>query len=57
MTTLNETASWIIVNRSTGYPVFETFRENTANAFTDSPYYEAIPILKYLQSLNPERRQ
>lgn len=56
MTTLEKTASWVICNRSTGYPVFETFHENTALTMADSDKYRAVPILEYLQSFNYEQR-
>jgi len=53
------TASWVIVNKHTGKAVFETFNQNTANAFNgvnckaiNAAVYEAIPILQWLQSLN-----
>jgi hypothetical protein len=46
-----KTASWIIVNKATGYAVFETFNENTAKA-VNTRLYEAIPALLYLQQLN-----
>jgi hypothetical protein len=46
-----KTASWVIVNKATGFAVFETFNENTARAINEK-LYRAIPILEYLQSLN-----
>jgi hypothetical protein len=48
---LNRTASWVIVNKATNYPVFETFNENTAKAVNER-LYKAVPILEWLQSLN-----
>ena len=45
------TASWVIVNKATGFAVFETFNENTARAINEK-LYRAVPILEYLQSLN-----
>ena len=48
---LHKTASWVIVNKATNYPVFETFNENTAKA-VNQRLYRAVPILEWLQSLN-----
>jgi len=48
---LHKTASWVIVNKATNYPVFETFNENTAKA-VNQRLYKAVPILEWLQSLN-----
>ena len=46
-----KTASWVIVNKNTGFAVFETFNENTARA-VNQRLYIAVPILEYLQQLN-----
>ena len=46
-----KTASWVIINKATGFAIFETFNENTAKA-VNTRLYEAVPILEYLQSLN-----
>lgn len=46
-----KTASWVIVNKATGFAIFETFNENTAKAI-NTQLYKAVPILEYLQSLN-----
>jgi len=46
-----KTASWVIVNKATKQPAFETFNENTAKA-VNTRLYEAVPILLYLQQLN-----
>lgn len=46
-----KTASWVIVNKATGFAVFETFNENTARAVNEK-LYRAVPILEYLQQLN-----
>ena len=46
-----KTASWIIVNKQTGAPVFETFNPATAQA-VNTAKYAAIPALQYLQQLN-----
>ena len=48
---LHKTASWVIVNKATNYPVFETFNESTAKAINQR-LYKAVPILEWLQSLN-----
>ena len=48
---LANTASWIIVRRSTGEPVLETYSHKTVQALNEEKY-EAIPILKYLQEVN-----
>ena len=46
-----KTASWVIINKATGFAIFETFNENTAKAI-NIRLYKAVPILEYLQSLN-----
>jgi hypothetical protein len=46
-----KTASWVIINKATGFAIFETFNENTAKAI-NTRLYKAVPILEYLQSLN-----
>ena len=46
-----KTASWVIVNKATGFAIFETFNANTAQA-VNTRIYKAVPILKYLQSLH-----
>ena len=46
-----KTASWVIVEKDTKKPIFETFNEKTANAI-NSKRYTAIPILEYLQAFN-----
>jgi hypothetical protein len=46
-----KTASWVIINKVTGFAIFETFNENTAKA-VNTRLYKAVPILEYLQSLN-----
>jgi hypothetical protein len=51
MTSLFRTASWVIVDLSTGKGVFETFNEKTAKAINQKKY-KAVPILEWLQSLN-----
>ena len=46
-----KTASWVIINKATGFAIFETFNENTVKAI-NTRLYKAVPILEYLQSLN-----
>lgn len=46
-----KTASWIIVDLSTGKAVLETFSHLTANRINTAKY-KAVPILKYLQDFN-----
>lgn len=50
---LQRTTSWVIVNKATNYPVFETFNENTAKAINER-IYKAVPILEWLQSINKQ---
>ena len=51
MTSLNETASWVIRERATGKVVMETFNAKVIEKL-NAERYEAVPILEYLQSLN-----
>lgn len=44
-------ASWVVVDKSTGKAVFETFKQSTANAINRDKY-QAIPIDEYLPTLN-----
>jgi len=46
-----KTASWVIVEKDSKKPIFETFNEKTAKAI-NSKRYVAIPILEYLQAFN-----
>jgi hypothetical protein len=46
-----KTASWVIIENTTGNAVFETFSKGTADAI-NTIKYKAIPILEYLQSVN-----
>ena len=54
MTSLANTASWIIIEKDTGKAVFEIFSEKTANTIRtkDSAVYKVVPILQYLQDFN-----
>ena len=49
---LNRTTSWVIVELSTGKPVFETFNETLATKHLNTAKFKAVPILQWLQSLN-----
>ena len=49
------TASWVIVERSTGRAVAETFSARVAGA-VNAEKYEAVPILEYLHGLNERIR-
>jgi len=49
-----QTASWVIVNIQTNYPVFETFNPNTAAA-VNPRLYRAVPIAEWLASFNKSR--
>ncbi len=56
MSSLNRTASWIIRNKDTKAVLCETFNPEIAAKCAPgthaSEFYEAIPILEYLQSIN-----
>jgi hypothetical protein len=49
-----KTASWIIIERSTGNVVLETFNE--ALTKLNQKKYRAVPILEYLQSINGKNK-
>lgn len=51
MSSLNHSASWVIVELSTGQTVFETFNKSLADKVNLNKY-KVVPILEYLQSLN-----
>lgn len=53
MSSLNQTASWVIVERSTQKPICETYSQQTVNAINQDKY-EAVPILQYLQNFNKQ---
>jgi hypothetical protein len=42
------TASWIIVVKSTGTPLLETFDRQQVEAI-NTERYEAVPLMEYLQ--------
>jgi len=45
------TASWVIKEKATGKVIAETFQRKVAQA-VNTEKYEAVPIMKYLASLN-----
>lgn len=45
------TASWVIIEKSTGRVLFETFNANVPRAI-NSDKYAAVPIQDYLVSVN-----
>jgi hypothetical protein len=51
MSSLNRTASWVIVNRVTGAVLFETFQESITLKLNTGKY-QAMPVLQYLQQFN-----
>jgi hypothetical protein len=51
MTSLNKTASWVIVDKTNNKAVFETFCYEFADTINKTKY-EAVPILEYLQNFN-----
>jgi hypothetical protein len=46
-----KTASWIIVRKSDGTAILETFSDAIARAI-NTEKYSAMPALEYLQNLN-----
>jgi hypothetical protein len=46
-----KTASWVIIEKSTGSAIFETYNESTTKKI-NTEKYTAVPILEYLQILN-----
>lgn len=46
-----KTASWVIVNKSTGKAVFETRQKSAADAVNPDRYM-AVPIREWLAGLN-----
>ena len=51
MSSLSQTASWVIVRRETGEAVLETFSPRLVERI-NTQAYEAVPILAYLQTVN-----
>jgi hypothetical protein len=47
----NKPASWVIVNKSTGLCLFETFNIKIAQAINQNKY-DVLPIYDYLAKLN-----
>ena len=56
MSSLHQTASWIIVQKTTGKAIVETYSKETANIVNrnGTSLYKAVPILQYLQDFNSE---
>lgn len=54
MTSLNKTASWVIIEKSTNKAIVEIYSEQTANIIqrNQNSLYKAVPILQYLQEFN-----
>lgn len=54
MTSLNKTASWVVVYKDSNKPVIEIFSQKTANTIQTkhSDIYKVVPILQYLQDFN-----
>ena len=50
MSSLNKTASWVIIRESTGEVICETFNPRAVELL--KPGFKAVPILEHLQSLN-----
>lgn len=48
-------ASWVIRERATGLVICETFSAALVGAL-NTVKYEAVPIMKYLQSINGSRK-
>lgn len=46
-----EGMSWVIKEKATGKVILETFDSSVVKAL-NTEKYEAVPILKYLESLN-----
>lgn len=49
---LTRTASWVIVELSTGKSVFETYNETLAAKHLNTAKFKAVPILEWLQGIN-----
>ena len=56
MTSLNKTASWVIVDKTSNKAIYETFSYEFANMINKAKY-EAVPILEYLQNFNKRLTQ
>jgi threonine aldolase len=52
--TLSKTASWVVVRKSDGKPIFEIWQRSVAQKINKNKFI-AVPILEYLQSLNQEQ--
>ncbi len=51
MSSLNRTASFVIVSKATGEAVAEVFNRKAVSKINTAKY-DVVPILQYLQSLN-----
>jgi hypothetical protein len=56
MTSLNKTASWVIVSKQSGKAVLETFDSSLVNCINQK-LYKAVPILEYLQNFNKSLKE
>jgi cation transport regulator ChaC len=56
MTSLNKTASWVIVDKTNNKAIHETYSYEFANMINKAKY-EAVPILEYLQNFNKGLKQ
>lgn len=55
MSSLETTASWVIVSFATGQAVLETYSEAVAQAI-NTDKYKAVPIYDWLASINQQLR-
>lgn len=56
MTSLSNTASWIIVNKQTNKAVIEMYDFELVKKI-NTLKYKAVPILEYLQNFNEKVKQ
>ena len=54
MSSLNTTASWVIVEKVTNKVIVETYSKQVADVLKRNQFspYKAVPILQYLQEFN-----
>jgi len=50
-----KTHSWVIIEKSTGIAVLETYQEDIARKI-NLEKFKVVPILEYLRSLNKQRK-
>lgn len=48
---LTNTASWVIIDKTTNKPIFETFSSSIVSKI-NTEKYTVVPILEHLQALN-----